>query len=116
MAVPALIKRARLDAGLSQRQLAARAATSQPTLSAYERGTKSPSAATLVRILAAAGHRLTSERSSGLGPSDPWTINEAAIADRLRAAGARSLGENLSDGLDMIETISAFTGAANSSE
>lgn len=112
MVVPSLIKRARLDAGLSQRDLAAQAGTSQPTLSAYERGTKSPSAETLVRILAAAGHRLTTERVSASGARDPWAANEASIADRLRAAGERSLGANLSDGLDMIETLSSFTGAA----
>lgn len=53
-----LIHRARTDAGLTQQALAARAGTSQATLSAYERQHKDPSAATLFRILAAAGVRL----------------------------------------------------------
>ncbi len=36
------LERARLDAGLSLRELARRAGTSHVTLSAYEHGTKSP--------------------------------------------------------------------------
>lgn len=50
-----LIKQARLDRGLSQRELARRAATSQATISAYEKGDKSPSLDTLARIVRAAG-------------------------------------------------------------
>lgn len=54
-----LIRRARTDAGLTQQALAERAGTSQATLSAYEHQRKDPSAATLFRILAATGMRLT---------------------------------------------------------
>jgi transcriptional regulator with XRE-family HTH domain len=50
-----LIKIARRDAGLSQRELARRAETSQATLSAYESGKKSPTLETLARIVRAAG-------------------------------------------------------------
>lgn len=53
-----LLLAARLDAGLSQRQLAARAGTSGATIAAYERGTKQPRLSTLRRLLAAAGGRL----------------------------------------------------------
>jgi transcriptional regulator with XRE-family HTH domain len=56
-----VIRAARLGAELSQSELAERSATSQATLSAYERGHKIPSAATLVRVLAATGNRLTVE-------------------------------------------------------
>ena len=52
------IKRARLQAGLTQHALAARAGTSQATISAYEAGRKQPSLDTLDRILAATGSRL----------------------------------------------------------
>ena len=52
------IKRARLHAGLTQHALAARAGTSQATISAYESGRKSPSVETLDRLLAATGARL----------------------------------------------------------
>jgi transcriptional regulator with XRE-family HTH domain len=44
--------------GLTQAQLAARAGTSQATLSAYERGLKSPSLKVAARIIAATGHDL----------------------------------------------------------
>lgn len=53
-----LLERARHDAGLSQTALARLSGTSRPTLSAYERGRKSPTLATAARILAAAGFDL----------------------------------------------------------
>jgi transcriptional regulator with XRE-family HTH domain len=62
--IPALIAGARSRAGLTQRELAGRSGTSQPALSAYESGAKVPSAATLARILAACGERLTTVPSS----------------------------------------------------
>ncbi len=49
---------ARRRAGLTQEALARRAATSQSALSAYESGRRSPSVATLTRILEAAGFEL----------------------------------------------------------
>jgi transcriptional regulator with XRE-family HTH domain len=53
------LQSARQQAGLTQSALAARAGTSQATLSAYEHGRKQPSVDTLARLLAAAGSRLT---------------------------------------------------------
>lgn len=64
MRTASLLREARLAAGLSQVALAERSGTSQATLCAYERGQKSPSAATLERILAAVGWRLATERRS----------------------------------------------------
>jgi transcriptional regulator with XRE-family HTH domain len=55
------IRAARRRAGLTQGALAGRAGTSQATVSAYESGRKQPSVATLDRLLAAAGSRLTVE-------------------------------------------------------
>lgn len=54
----ALIAAARLQADLTQAQLAEMGGTTQPTISAYERGTKTPDLATLERIVAAAGFEL----------------------------------------------------------
>jgi transcriptional regulator with XRE-family HTH domain len=54
-----LLERARRARGLTQAQLAERAGTSQATLSAYERGLKSPTLKVAARILAAADHELT---------------------------------------------------------
>lgn len=59
MHTASLLREARLSAGLSQAELAERSGTSQATLSSYERGQKAPSAATLERILAATGMRLS---------------------------------------------------------
>lgn len=53
-----LIESARRSAGLSQKELARRAGTSRPTLSAYEHGRKSPGLATAVRLLNEAGFEL----------------------------------------------------------
>lgn len=53
------ISAARRAADLTQLELARRSGTSQATISAYEHGTKIPSAVTLSRVLAAAGRRLT---------------------------------------------------------
>src|SRR3954468_23438199 len=61
MNVPATLRSARRRAGLSQAGLAARASTSQATISAYESGRKAPSVATLERLLAASGARLAVE-------------------------------------------------------
>jgi transcriptional regulator with XRE-family HTH domain len=55
--------RARGAAGLSLRALARRAGTSHATLLAYERGAKTPSVATLVRILEACGFAVDVELS-----------------------------------------------------
>ena len=48
-----MLRTTRERAGLSQRQLARRAGTSQAAVSCYERGTVSPSVRTLARLLAA---------------------------------------------------------------
>ena len=69
--------------GLSQAELAGRAGTSRPTLSAYEHGRISPTLDTFERILAAAGYRLRAV------PVIVWREVEvgrgriAAIPDRL---------------------------------
>ena len=47
----AQLRRARLSAGLSLREVAQRAGTSHATLSAYERGLKSPTLDTFLRIV-----------------------------------------------------------------
>lgn len=53
-----LIQIARLRSGMSQMELARAAKTSQPAISAYESGKRSPSVETLTRLLAAAGFEL----------------------------------------------------------
>ncbi len=53
--VAGALRRARTAAGLSLRELAARAGTSHSTLVAYEQGRKAPSVPTFLRILDACG-------------------------------------------------------------
>lgn len=53
-----IIERARRGSGLSQRELARRSGTSQPTLSTYESGGKSPTLAVAERIVNRSGYDL----------------------------------------------------------
>jgi DNA-binding XRE family transcriptional regulator len=53
-----MLMSARRAAGVSQEELARRAGTSRPTLSAYERGRKSPSLVTAQRLLGQVGFEL----------------------------------------------------------
>jgi transcriptional regulator with XRE-family HTH domain len=53
-----LLSQARRAAGISQGELAMRAHTSRPTLSAYEHGRKSPTLETAARLLAETGFEL----------------------------------------------------------
>ena len=52
-----LIRRARLDAGLTQSELAQRAGVSQPSLAQMEKGTRAASDEMLERVLRAADYR-----------------------------------------------------------
>ena len=74
-----LIRDARIDAGLSQAELAARSGTSQEALSAYERGRKDPSASTATRILAAAGWTVVRAPAR-----EVWTAGAAELERRAR--------------------------------
>jgi len=53
-----ILEEARIAGGLNQTELAELAGTSQPTISAYERGTKSPRLNVAVRLLQACGWNL----------------------------------------------------------
>ena len=78
------LRTARERAGLTQRELAARAGTSQATVSAYESGAKEPAVATLNRLLAVAGVRLSVAKA-------PAAIVEPSAAQF--AAAGRGLAE-----------------------
>lgn len=52
------LRTARVAAGLSIRELAARAGTSHSAVVAYEQGAREPSVATFERLLRATGHRV----------------------------------------------------------
>jgi transcriptional regulator with XRE-family HTH domain len=59
MGVGYLILQARAAAGLSQRELARRIGTSQPTIARWESGAQVPSVRSLTRIARATGFELT---------------------------------------------------------
>lgn len=71
-----LVCKLRRSAGLSQRELARRAATSQPAVARYERGAATPSWETLERLAAACGQRI--QLITEILP-DPHDIELAAL-------------------------------------
>jgi uncharacterized protein len=80
------IRKARLDANLSQVELAGRAGTSQSALARYETGAALPTLPTLERLLAACGKRLEIQTPPARRPS-PGSSMRGQIgpqADKLR--------------------------------
>jgi transcriptional regulator with XRE-family HTH domain len=86
-----LLKAVRRRRGLSQAEVARRAGTSQPVISAYEHGHRDPTFGTLRRLVEAAGERLVLDAAlppPGLTP--PQTVEEHArrLLDVLSLADA----------------------------
>lgn len=92
-----LLRDARTRAGLSQRELAARAGVTQSVISAYESGRRQPALPTLRRLVDATGHALEIE----LVPSGPPT----------RIQGA--LGRRVHELREQLQAIAAAHGATN---
>lgn len=69
-----IVRQLRLRAGLTQSELAARADTSQPTIAAYESGTKSPTLRTLERLAAATSVELVIRTVSAMTREDRRSI------------------------------------------
>jgi uncharacterized protein len=87
----ALIKAVRRRQGLSQAELALRAGTSQPVISAYEHARRDPSYETLRRIVEAAGERLRLEAAppgSDLPPPSDLEEHARRLLDVLSLADA----------------------------
>jgi transcriptional regulator with XRE-family HTH domain len=78
-----LLEVARKRAGLTQEELASRASTSRPTLSAYESGRKSPTLATAERILHVAGFALTLDTRPTFRQVKPGRGRPFYVADAL---------------------------------
>lgn len=91
--VPQTLRKARLDAHLSQTDLATRAGTSQSALARYETGAALPTLPTLERLLAACGRRLEIQTPPAR-PSAPANSVRSRIgpqADKLRRQRRRLL-------------------------
>ena len=77
------LERVRHDSGLTQDEWASRAGTSRPTLSAYEHGRKSPTLATLERLLAVAGYEIATEPLVEFSEVTPSRGRPASVPNRL---------------------------------
>jgi transcriptional regulator with XRE-family HTH domain len=84
MSPGSLLRAARLDAGLTQAQLAARLGLTQPAMARLERPDANPTVITLDRALRATGWRLTWEVAAP-------EVDETQIAERLRLSPAERL-------------------------
>jgi transcriptional regulator with XRE-family HTH domain len=95
MDAPTLVRRARVDAGLTQAQLARRLGVSQAALARLERPGANPTVATLDRVLRAAGRRLDLRLRRTESSVDTTLLREAlAMSPAARlAAGERLLAD-----------------------
>lgn len=88
-----LLRTTRVDAGLTQAELAARAGTSQAAVARYESGSVSPSIATLERLIHAAGSELvlSAQPASATDLSGPRAVklrrNRLEILNLARQTG-----------------------------
>lgn len=87
------VRDARLRAGLSQADLGERAGLPQSVVSAYERGRREPSLATLVRLVAAAGFDLHLSLMPRASTPKPFTGPVGRRLQRRRDAARRLLEE-----------------------
>lgn len=85
-----LLRNAWLKSGLSLRQLARQANTSHATLNAYINGNKSPSTATLERVIAACGYAI-----------------DVSLRPRVRFSNGIPRGEELAQVLTLAEQFPA---------
>jgi transcriptional regulator with XRE-family HTH domain len=83
-AAGALIADARARAGMTQTELAARAATVQSAIAAYEAGRRQPTLPTLYRILAAAGFDLRARLAPADDHDDTLAAWEASLPEAER--------------------------------
>jgi predicted nucleotidyltransferase/DNA-binding XRE family transcriptional regulator len=110
LGLPQTIRQARLDADLSQVELAARAGTSQSALARYETGAALPILPTLERLLAACGRRLEIQtpHSRRPGPSSSMRGQLGPQADRLRRQRRRLLDAADRHGVDRLRAFGSL--------
>jgi len=83
-----LLEHVRVSSGLTREELARRAGTSRPTLSAYEHGRKSPTVATFARLLSRAGWDLAAQPHVSFTQQTSAQGKPIWIPDRLPRLGA----------------------------
>lgn len=104
------IRHARLDANLSQVDLAARAGTSQSALARYETGAALPTLPTLERLLAACGRYLEIQTPPARGPSPVSSVRSqlGPQADKLRRRRRRLLDAAKRHGVDHLRAFGSL--------
>jgi uncharacterized protein len=105
-----VILKARLDAKLTQVDLATRAGTSQPTLARYETGAALPTLPTLERLLAACGRQLElhAPRAERPGPASSVRSQLGPQASRLRRNRRRLLDAAKRHGIDHVRVFGSL--------
>lgn len=87
--IAATIRRTRIEANLSQAELAGLAGTSQPALARYETGATLPALPTLERLFAACGRQMQIRASLRIGPAEPATSMRGHLGPQARALRQR---------------------------
>ena len=100
MAASTLLRASRLVSGITQKDLAALAKTSQPDISIIESGKRSPTVDTLERLLRQTGHRIIAV--PGVGADATETAERIAVA-RSRDAALRAF-------IDYSDSLAAAVG------
>ncbi len=95
MTPSALLQAVRQRQGLTQAQLAARAGTTQPVVSAYEHGRRDPTFATLAKLVAAGGEEL---RIDAVAPA----------GDLPKARDAQEHARRFLDVLSIVDAMPSF--------
>lgn len=110
LGIPQTIRQARLDAYLSQVDLAARAGTSQSALARYETGAALPTLPTLERLLAACGKRLEIQTPPARhrGPASSVRSQLGPQADKLRRQRRRLLNAAEKHGVGHIRAFGSI--------
>ena len=103
MDIAAIVRQARVEAGLSQAQLAERAGTSQPAVARLEAGEGSPSLSTVQRLVGAAGYEL------GLSLVPKRVVRDAVVEAYKVDVDRTLLRDNLRKTVDeRLKSIEAF--------
>jgi transcriptional regulator with XRE-family HTH domain len=92
-----MVRDARRRAGLTQRELAAKAGIPQETIARIERGRADPRTRTLDRLLEACGYGLESMPRLGIG------VDRTQIAERLSVSMERRLEVAMADDSHYVE-------------
>lgn len=91
-----LIRKARIDAALTQAELASRAGLSQSAIARLERGGANPTVATLANVIAATGHQLVLAAEPHRASFDEGQLRERlAMSPAQRLANFTASSRNL---------------------